>query len=354
VPTLALHPDAFVQPNGERQSFSARWAELAGQRGIAVRWVDAHAPGFFDDLRGCDGFMWRFGFALPERLYARHILSAVEQSGIPVFPSTHCVWHFEDKVAQFYLLAAAHVPMPQTWVFWSRAEAERWLDQASFPVIIKFAHGYRSAHVRMLRRRDDAAYWIETLFGRGAYSFDDRPPSMVRAWRGRLGASVRALWGKPARPLAPEDEWQHGYVYLQEFLPGNAFDTRVTVIGHRAFAFRRFNRDADFRASGSGIIDWDPSAIDPEAVRLAIDVASRLGTECLAVDVLTRGGAPVINEVSYTFASWAIERCPGHWTVDGRSGAMTWVAGQLSAEEAIFADFTRRLTAGAGAAPLYA
>lgn len=29
-------------------------------------------------------------------------------------------------------------------------------------------------------------------------------------------------------------------------------DTRVTVIGHCAFGYRRYNRPGDFRASGSG------------------------------------------------------------------------------------------------------
>lgn len=49
------------------------------------------------------------------------------------------------------------------------------------------------------------------------------------------------------------------YILFQEYLPDNEFDTRVTVIGNRAFAFRRFNRKKDFKASGSGEIDYDIS-----------------------------------------------------------------------------------------------
>ena len=37
-------------------------------------------------------------------------------------------------------------------------------------------------------------------------------------------------------------------MYFQEFLPGNAFDTRITAIGNRAFGFLRENRPRDFRA----------------------------------------------------------------------------------------------------------
>ena len=98
----------------------------------------------------------------------------------------------------------------------------------------------------------------------------------------------------------------HGYLYLQEFLADNAYDTRVTVIGNRAFAFRRFNRDGDFRASGSGKISWEPAAIDPAIVRLAFRIAAALGTQSIAIDGLYRGDEVVAGEISYTFAAWAI------------------------------------------------
>ncbi|HEV2125687.1 MAG TPA: hypothetical protein VGW38_23280, partial [Chloroflexota bacterium] len=103
-------------------------------------------------------------------------------------------------------------------------------------------------------------------------------------------------------------------------MPGNEFDTRVTIIGDWAFAFRRFNRPNHFRASGSGRIDWDSAQIAPGAVRLSFRVARRLQSECMAVDVLRRGEEYVINEISYTFASWAVRDCPGHWVLDEGSG----------------------------------
>ena len=40
---------------------------------------------------------------------------------------------------------------------------------------------------------------------------------------------------------------RRGYVYFQDFIPDNQFDTRVTVIGNRAFAFIRKVRPGDFR-----------------------------------------------------------------------------------------------------------
>ena len=100
--TIAIQPDHVVQPNGVQQSFSDRWLALAAQAGVQTRIVDAWRPDIFQQLAGCDGFMWRFGYRAPERLAARRILAAVEHSlRIPVFPSWKSAWHFEDKISQY-------------------------------------------------------------------------------------------------------------------------------------------------------------------------------------------------------------------------------------------------------------
>lgn len=46
--------------------------------------------------------------------------------------------------------------------------------------------------------------------------------------------------------------YHKGYIYFQDFIPNNNYDTRVKVIGNRCAALRRYNRKNDFRASGSG------------------------------------------------------------------------------------------------------
>jgi hypothetical protein len=135
---------------------------------------------------------------------------------------------------------------------------------------------------------------------------------------------------------------------VQEFLPGNDFDTRITVIGERAFAFRRHNRPGDFRASGSGRIDWDLSAIAPDALRLAFRTARTLHTQSLAVDVLRRDGEPVIGEISYYYEGWAVASCPGHWTLAGTcdAGELSCISGPMLPEDAILEDFLHLVRRG--------
>src|SRR5262245_61121002 len=332
--TVAIQPDQLTQKNGEKQSFSSRWAERAAETGVNVRTVNVYAPAFFEQLAGCDGFMWRFGYSPNPRLFAKRLLPAIEHGvGIPVFPSFETAWHFEDKIAQSYLLEAARLPTPATWVFWDRATALDFCRSATYPLVLKLSFGYQSGNVRLLNSFHEASYWIEQLFGPGVTSM--RPPAP--GWRHalqRAKGALRHLKGAPPYEDLDYCELQHGYFYVQEFLPGNAYDIRVTVIGNRAFAFRRFNRPGDFRASGSGRIDWNPQQIDEESIRLAFRAARRLQTQSIGVDLLQNGGRKVLAEISYTYASWAVRDYPGHWVLQGddAGGPLSWIEGRMHPE----------------------
>ena len=102
------------------------------------------------------------------------------------------------------------------------------------------------------------------------------------------------------------------YVLFQDFIPANRFDTRVTVIGERAFIFRRFSRPGDFRASGSGMIDYDLEKVDLRCVEIAFRVSGEMKFQSMAYDFLiTPDNRPVFCEISYTFQPRAILDCPG-------------------------------------------
>jgi hypothetical protein len=344
---IAIQPDRIRHDNGELQSYSARWLELAAARDIETRIVNARAQDIVEQLRGCDGFMWRFGYDALSLMHARRLLPAIEHGmRMAVYPSARSVWHFEDKIAQRYLLEASGIPTARTWIWWSREEALEFCRSAEYPLVLKLATGYQSGNVRLLRNLDDARNALRRLFGPGVVSLDDDR----RTSRRLLGGAFDGLRLLAGRPL-PRGV-QHGYVYLQEFLPDNEYDTR-TVIGNRAYGFRRLNRPGDFRASGSGRIRFEPTEIDPDFVRIAYRIARHLGMPSVAIDGLRRGAQPVVGEISYTFASWALRDCPGHWVLHGEpeTGDLEWIEGPLRAEDAIFDDFVRDVEATRVASP---
>lgn len=343
---VAIHPDrAWGAP------YSDKWTESLCSRGVEVRVVDLLRGDFLAQVRGCDGVMWRWGHVEQEKQSAKQILYAIEHClGIPVFPNSRTSWHFDHKIPQWYLLKSLGAPLPETWIFWDYQSALSWARSASYPVVFKLSVGAGSSNVVKVKDEAEAVRLVKRMFRVGIFPLTmnefarrilPRSAADLKAVAGRAVAAARyALLGEyPAlAPLVPWWKPELGYALFQEFLPGNDFDTRVTVIGDRAFAYRRMNRPGDFRASGSGNFNCDPAAIDTRCIEIAFATSEKGGFQSMAYDFLQRGGEPVICEVSYTFVDWMVKACPGHW--DSR---LAWHPGEMWPEEAQAADFIARI-----------
>ncbi|SCZ85898.1 ATP-grasp domain-containing protein [Nitrosomonas mobilis] len=339
-PIIAIQQDNQQLSSGRWQSFSARWHELALQQGITTRDVDifSNSVDWLDQLQDCDAFMWWFAQPLSVSRPGRRLIAALSQVGkLSTFPNLNTIWHFDDKVAGFYLLRLAGIPTPKTWVFWSRRQADEFIATASYPLVLKLSAGIISKNVELVHNAREARHHLHALFGSGMYAL---PPANLpfRWFIRRMSEALRILLSRET-----DEEFHKGYLLLQEFLPGNEFDIRITVIGERAFAFRRHNRPNDFRASGSGRIDWDPAYIPQAALLLAFKTARILQTQSLAVDILWRDGEPIIVEISYYYEGWAIEACPGHWTLHDHTPLPVWTDGSMKPEDAIWEDFVTHL-----------
>jgi hypothetical protein len=295
--------------------------------------------------------MWRWAHTPADKQVAPALLRVIEHElGIPVYPDTRTAWHFDDKLAQLPLLQALGAPMPRTWVFFDRAAALAWSATAPYPVVFKLAVGASSSNVVRVDTARQARHLIERAWGRGIFPGSLHPGPGPIAARRRARALAGRAWralGYVARgeyPPLPSPGWrpERGYAYFQEFVPGNAFDTRIAVVGERAFGYRRLNRPHDFRASGSGAFDPDPGAIDRRCVEIAFAVSRAGGFQSMAYDFLALDGQPVVLELSYGFVDWMVHACPGHWTPGGR-----WVDGPMWPEDAQVDDFLDRLHAAA-------
>lgn len=347
---IAIQPDEVIHPNGERQSFSARWAELAPDHDVEAVPVNAFSRDAIAQISACNAFMWRCPSSAHPRVYAQRLLYAIEAGlNIPVFPSLKSSWYYEDKLAQYYFFSAVGIPTPDTKIFWTRHQAEQFSDTADYPFVLKLADGHQSSNVRLVQDRGEAQFYIEQLFNFGTRNLKFRPASRPRQLLRRLHTAKRKVMDQtPGDPSSPsrDGEVQYGYFYAQEFLPDNAFEVSAIIIDNRAFACRRFIPSGDFRTSGStGGMDWDTTAIDEDVIRLAYQTARKLDAQTVAVDVLRRGNQPIVVELTVNYASWVVHTCPGHWVLDGdpETGKLTWVDGPLRAEDAIFEDFVAEI-----------
>lgn len=335
---IAIQPDRLTRKDGTVVSWSDRWLERARDLDIPLRTVDLLGTASpLSELRDCRGLLWRFLDAPRDRWIADRILHAAEYAGLWVFPNQSTRWHYDDKAAQALLFDALSVPTPRTWVFWRPRDAVRFCRGATYPLVLKLAQGAASKNVVLLQDAEEATETIRLLFLDRRY----RPEQALRIQKSAVGR-VQTRLTRRFRRKRPGARC----VLLQEFVAGNDFDTRITVVGGRAFGFRRLNREGDFRASGSGRIDWDPDAIDPRMVSLALRFASTLKTQSAAFDFLLRDDAPLVGEISYTYVADLVARCPGHWIAEEEDGELSWVEGHLRPEDAILEDCWRALSGG--------
>ncbi|MFC2171124.1 RimK family alpha-L-glutamate ligase [Acidobacteriota bacterium] len=263
--------------------------------------------------------------------------------GLYVFPNTFTAFHFDDKVAQKSLLEGIDSHLVPTWVFYSKEDALSWAKKTSYPKVFKLRRGAASTNVKLVKSQEEAFNLIQLMFKRG---ISPVPSSMQRLKQGfRRSASGSAFGAKLMR--LPKYFFSHmqtksqfprerGYAYFQEYLRNNQYDIRVTIIGNRAFAFRRQVRPGDFRASGSGRIEYyNPGEGDLSAIEIAFDLTSQLKFQAMAFDFLIdhESGERCIVELSYVFDDNAVFQCPGYFNRD-----LKWYNGHVWPQDAILED----------------
>jgi glutathione synthase/RimK-type ligase-like ATP-grasp enzyme len=323
-------------------SFSDRWIEWCLRKEIPFQRLNCLSTDIVRQCAGLRAVLWHWTLvSLEEPLVARQIIAALEQAGIIVFPSMATCWHYDDKVGQKFLLESIGAPLIPTWVFTDPADAREWMADATWPKVFKLRGGAGSENVQLVPSRQYAEALCQRAFGAGfpasaGYLYD--APARLRntgGWRefyAKLKRAPRSLAETlRRRRYAPK---QRGYVLFQEFMPGNDFDTRVTIIGNRAFGALRRNRPNDFRASGSGDCLFDPEQVDRRCVPIAFEVARKLRTQSLACDFLFDAGRnPRICEISYCSVASPVYDCQGYW--DQEFG---WHAGHFWPQDVILED----------------
>lgn len=278
---------------------------------LTYQLVDIDTDNWIAQLAGFDAVIWKPNhMGIESASYFKEKIYIIEKYlGKTVIPNFNTVWHFESKVAQKYLMEIFGIPTPRSVATFDYQDALAKLKDFSMPVVFKKSNGAASTNVRLIRSYDSAASIIRNIFCKQA-------ANQVKKEKGRfLGRfsmiNLRAWFDRqhsgPNQPVA----------YWQEFIPNNPGDLRITVIGNRfAFGFWRKNRPNDFRASGSGRIDYD-TPIPTAAIKYCISINDRLDFDSMAYDLLFCGDEFKVVEMSYGYVDSAIYRAPGYYELVG-------------------------------------
>lgn len=306
--------------------FSNRWIEYCQYQQVPYIVVDCYASDIIEQLHQTSALLWHIvqGDAT-DMLMGRYVLNAAELMGIVVFPDWATQWHFDDKVAQKYLLESIGAPLVPSYVFFDLETALSWIDKTKFPKVFKLRRGSGSRNVQLVNSPNEAHQLARKAFREG-YKPTGSILNSINVYKaakaqreGRLWDFLRSLPGKVRHRMSLDFLMgrERGYIYFQEFMPGNDHDTRITVIGRRAFGFTRQVRPGDFRASGSGRIVYDRDAINPDCIHTAFRVAHQLKAQSMAFDFVNdASGNARIVEVSFGYASKPVFDCGGFWDPD--------------------------------------
>ncbi|SLM28702.1 conserved hypothetical protein [Desulfamplus magnetovallimortis] len=318
LPNIAIH-------EGLNKSFSEtliRFEKIFEYNKIPFRRVNSSSEIFWEEIADYDLFLYNFGQRDSELQNAKAVIPLVQNEfGIKCFPDTTTCWHYDDKIRQYYLSMSAGFPMAKSWVFWNLEDALNWIEDANFPVVFKLKGGAGSTNVVLIKNKYEAINVTKKMFSLKGVSFGKIPHSnnlnylrdffklfglrrFIAEKRGRLG------------PKGRHPYWQihRDYVLFQKFFCDNQYDQRVTVIGKRAFTFLRYTRPNDFRASGSGLIDYDIEKNHKSCIKIAFEISQKMNFQSMAYDfVFDENKNPHIVEISYTFVDYAVRKCPGYF-----------------------------------------
>ncbi len=306
--------------------------------------LDSSSKNFWDEIKRADCFIYRWAHTDFHHQHAPAIIPVIERFyGKRCFPDWNTCWHYDDKVKQSLMLEAMGFPCCSFGVFWNREEALKWAESYDeYPVVFKLKAGSGSMNVRLLNNRYEALSFIRRSFDRGFapdfhglintlktfnYNFYKTGRDIAKSLYLRyLSNRLNPYWVR-----------QRNYFYYQKYYPGNDYDTRVQITGPRAFAFVRYNRPGDFRASGSNRWSLDHERIDREFIKIAFEVSRTFGFQSMAFDfIYDERRKPRIVEMSYCFGDYP-EFSTGYW-----DESLVWHAGRFLPQYFELADLLGR------------
>lgn len=329
-------------------SYSDRWITYCTEKLIPYKLVSCYDSDIIEQLADCNGLLWHWTTSdYKAALFARQLILSLEKKKFRVFPDVNSSWHYDDKVGQKYLLEAINAPFIKSYVFYSKQEAINWVNKATFPKVFKLRNGASSSNVKLIKNKQIAKQIINKAFKSGFSRAEPINRLKQRFWilkKDKNKASLKKFINGIGRMfIMPEGEIlrnkEKGYVFFQDFIAGNTYDTRVVVIGDKCFGARRYCRPGDFRASGSGLFTYDPALMNMEMVRISFDVAKRLDTQSLAFDFILDKGKPKIIEISYCFAIECCDDAPGFW-----DSSLNWHDENVNLQKYIIEDFIKSLS----------
>ena len=131
---VAIHKDSKAVVHSTSWVFP--WEEYCKENNVDYEIIDLLRCDVINELQRFDLLLWHFNqYNHVEMLEARSILYTAKKMGLKVFPDFDESWHFDDKVAEMYILQALGAPIPKSMVYYDEESVKNGIQsgQISFP-----------------------------------------------------------------------------------------------------------------------------------------------------------------------------------------------------------------------------
>ncbi|MFB6225620.1 MAG: hypothetical protein ABEI13_04150 [Candidatus Paceibacteria bacterium] len=216
--------------------------------------------------------MYASSQAYEYKRYIQDILYVIKKRGGELIPNFGLFLAHEDKLMQSLLVDGRDINYPKTYPIGTFEEGVETLKSISYPIVAKNAKGDSSNKVCEINNIQEGKKFLERNLSRD-YSF-------------QKGSIIKKIY----RQIRYGKRYSKGVgrVILQEKIEDVSHDWKVLVFGNKLFTLKRFTRENDFRASGSGKFSFEE---DPpkKVLDCALRTREIIDSPWLSVDIIDTG-----------------------------------------------------------------
>lgn len=309
-------------------NWSYPWIEFCKKNAIDYEIINPYKINVINELLNFDIILWHYSnYSFKDMLMAKNVLNTLEDSGKVVFPSYKDAWHFDDKLAETYLLESIKAPIPKSYYYYSLLDLNNAIENNdfSFPIVAKLRNGSGSHNVKLFDSGKELLKYGKKMYTSGISS---APSLLYKSSSNIKSAKNLKTFIKRAKRIpeflrslsnAKKFNVEKGYVYLQEFIPNDGYDLKVVVVGDKLSFIGRNIREGEFRASGGGDLFYDKNRVTKNVIDSAFKTSDQLGFTCMGYDYVVNkeSGEGIIIEISYGFSHQALLDSGGYFDREG-------------------------------------
>lgn len=223
--------------------------------------------------------------------FIEDILLRLQMDGVILLPRFECFRAHHNKVFMELFrtsLCYDELKTLKSYFFYSIKDLKHLLktydSEMKYPIVIKTAQGAGSVGVALVHSREELLKKAEKM---GKISYN----GIIFSTKDKIRSTLGSLYRKSRQMDFLEKAKPREKLILQSFLPDLKHDYKVLIFGEKYYLLRRKVREHDFRASGSGKLEFPDklTSIEEQVLDLAYKGYEAINTPLLSLDIAHDG-----------------------------------------------------------------